>query len=101
MDLPDEYSTTYRRAKGVGLCRVRAESRGGRRKQPTRGRSLGEVHISGLTASGDTAVVTLTPPDSQASHAEEERRCPTNGPHFQEHIDNGRLPPADLSAIKE
>jgi gamma-aminobutyric acid type B receptor len=87
--------------KVLAFRRARAESSGGRRKQPTRGRSLGEVHVSGLTASGDTAVVTLTPPDSQASHAaEEERRCPINGPHFAEPIDHGSLP-ADLSSIKE
>jgi hypothetical protein len=86
--------------KVLAFRRARAESSGGRRKQPTRGRSLGEVHVSGLTASGDTVIGTLTPPDSQASQAEKERRFPINGPHFPEPIDHGRLP-VDLSAIKE
>jgi gamma-aminobutyric acid type B receptor len=85
--------------KVLAFRRARAESSGGR-KQQKRGRSLGVVHVSGLTESGDAAIATTTPPDSQTSHAEEEPRRPVTGPHFAEQIGHGR-PPADLSAIEE
>jgi hypothetical protein len=81
--------------KVLAFRRAQAESSGGRRKQPTRGRSLGGVHLSGLsglTASCDTAIVRTTPPDSQASYVDEEPRGPVNGSHFAEQIDHGKLP---------
>jgi hypothetical protein len=88
--------------KVLALRRARAESRiGGRRKQSTRGRSHGGVHVSGLIPSGDTANLQMTPPDSQASHPEEEPRHPANGPHLAEQIGHCKSPPLDLSAIKE
>jgi hypothetical protein len=87
--------------KVLAFRRARAESSGGLRKQPTRGRApSGVVHVSGLTAHGDTATVTTAPPDSQALHAEEEPKYPINGPHCAEQLDHGKRP-ADLSAIKE
>jgi hypothetical protein len=73
--------------KVLAFRRAQAESSGGRRKQPTRGRSLGGVHLSGLsglTASCDTAIVRTTPPDSQASYVDGEPRGPVNGSHFAE-----------------
>jgi hypothetical protein len=86
--------------KYLAFRRARAESSGGRRKQTTRGHSHRGVHVSGLIASGDTANLQPTPPDSQASHAEEEPRYPANGHDFAEQIGHFK-PAADLSAIKE
>jgi hypothetical protein len=88
--------------KVLAFRRARAESRGCRRKQPTRGRSVvGGVHVSGLTAYSETAITKTTPPVSQASHSEgKQPRCPFNETHFAEQI-NLVKPPADLSTIKE
>jgi hypothetical protein len=87
--------------KYLAFRRAQAESSVRWRRKPTRGRSaVGGVHISGLTTSGDTVIVKTTPPDSQASHADEKPRCSMNELDFAVQIGQGKLP-VDLSAIKE
>jgi hypothetical protein len=75
------------------LCLLSGQSFGPFDEQPTRGCSIvGGLHISGLTASYDTAIVRTTTPDSQSSYADEEPMGPVNGPHFAVQIDHGKLP---------